>query len=124
MSIDALLFAPDKQAALGELARVLRQHGRLVFTSWDYKSQPAGRPPQVDDHRPLLVATGFLVQAYDETEHWYERHARVDAGLLAAVDELAAESVEDVETVRADIDEMHTNLATMLRRVFVVAEKT
>jgi ubiquinone/menaquinone biosynthesis C-methylase UbiE len=124
MSIDALLFAPDKQAALGELARVLRQHGRLVFTSWDYKSQPAGQPPQVYDHRPLLTAAGFLVQAYDETEHWYERHARVDAGLLAAVDELAAESVEDMETVRADIDEMHTNLATMLRRVFVVAEKT
>jgi ubiquinone/menaquinone biosynthesis C-methylase UbiE len=124
MSIDALLFAPDKQAALAEFGRVLRPDGRLVFTSWDYKSQPAGRPPQVDDHRPLLVQAGFLVQAYEETESWFERHSRVDAGLLAAVDELAAESGEDVEAVRASIEEMHANLATMLRRVFVVARKT
>ena len=59
MSIDALLFAPDKQAALVEFGRVLRHGGRLVFTSWDYHSQPVGRPPQVADHRPLLVAAGF-----------------------------------------------------------------
>ena len=124
MSVDALLFAPDKQAALAELGRVLRHGGRLAFTSWDYKSEPAGRPPQVDDHRPLLVAAGFLVQAYDEAECWHERHARVDAGLLAAVEELAAESGEDVEAVRANIEEMHANLATMLRRVFVVAQTT
>ena len=124
MSVDALLFAPDKRAALAELGRVLRHGGRLVFTSWDYQSQPAGRPPQVDDHRPLLVAAGFLVRAYDETEGWYERHARLDAGLLAAAEELAAESGEGVEAVRANIEEMHANLATMLRRVFVVAQKT
>jgi SAM-dependent methyltransferase len=124
MSVDALLFAPDKQAALCELARVLRQGGRLVFTSWDYKSQPAGRPPQVDDHRPLLVAAGFIVRAYDETDRWFERHAQVDAGLLAAAEELARESGEDVESVRGGIEEMHANLATMLRRVFVVAQKS
>lgn len=124
MSVDALLFAPDKQAALCELGRVLHRGGRLVFTSWDYKSQPAGRPPQVDDHRPLLLGAGFLVRAYDETDSWFERHARVDAGLLAAVEELAGESGEDVESVRAGIEEMHANLATMLRRVFVVAHKT
>jgi hypothetical protein len=71
-----------------------------------------------------LVAAGFLVQTYDETEGWFERHSRVDAGLLAAVEELAAESGEDVGAVRANIEEMHANLATMLRRVFVVAQKT
>jgi SAM-dependent methyltransferase len=123
MSVDALLFAPDKQAAVAELGRVLRHGGRLVFTSWDYHSQPANRPPQVADHRPLLVAAGFLVQDYDETQGWFERHARVDAGLLAAAEELAAESGEDVGAVRTNIEEMHANLATMLRRVFVVARK-
>lgn len=123
MSVDALVFAPDKRAALAELGRVLRQGGRLVFTSWDYASQPAGRPPQVDDHRPLLVAAGFLVQAYDETEGWYERHSRIDAGLLAAIEALAAESGEDVASVRASLEEMHASVATMRRRVFVVAQR-
>ena len=54
MSIDALLFTADKAAALRELARVLRPGARLVLTTWDYDRQPDGRPPQVDDHRPLL----------------------------------------------------------------------
>ena len=124
MSIDSLPFAPDKEAALVEMGRVLRKGGRLVFTSWDYHSQPAGRPPQVDDHRPLLAAAGFRVEAYDETDDWLERQSRIDAGLLAAADELAAESGEDVDAVRASIGEMHATVATMLRRVFVVAQKT
>src|SRR5205823_1013639 len=68
MSIDALLFAPDKAVAIAELHRVLRPGGRLVFTTWDYHSQPEGRPPQVDDHRPLLASTGFALLAYDETD--------------------------------------------------------
>jgi ubiquinone/menaquinone biosynthesis C-methylase UbiE len=54
MSIDALLFAPGKQAALREASRVLRPGRRLVLTTWDYSRQPEGRPPQVADHRPLL----------------------------------------------------------------------
>ncbi len=123
MSVDALLFSPDKQVALGELGRVLRRGGRLVFTSWDYHSQPVGRPPQVNDHRPLLLAAGFLVQAYDETENWFERQSHAHAGLLAAAEELAAESGEDVAVVRAALEESQATLATMLRRVFVVAQK-
>src|SRR6266581_1205083 len=46
-SIDALLFAPDKLAAIQELARILMPRGRLVVTTWDYWRQPVGRPPQV-----------------------------------------------------------------------------
>ncbi len=58
MSVDAMLFTPDKAAALRELRRILRSGGRLALTSWDYHRQPLG-PPQVDDHRPLLAAAGF-----------------------------------------------------------------
>jgi len=123
MSVDALLFALDKRAAAVEMARVLRPHGRLVLTSWDYHSQPVGRPPQVEDHRPLLRAAGFDVKAYDETDDWLGRQSRTAAGLLAAAEELAAESGSDVATVRNGLQEMVATFATMLRRVFVVAQK-
>ncbi|PWT86325.1 MAG: class I SAM-dependent methyltransferase [Proteobacteria bacterium] len=123
MSVDALLFAPDKRVAVAEMARVLRQHGRLVFTSWDYHSQPVGRPPQVEDHRPLLRAGGFDVKAYDETDDWLARQSRTATGLLAGAEELAAESGSDAATVRKDLHEMVATFATMLRRVFVVAQK-
>jgi len=35
MSVDALLFSPDKAAALAELARIVVPGGRLVLTTWD-----------------------------------------------------------------------------------------
>jgi uncharacterized protein (DUF885 family) len=94
-----------------------------VFTTWDYRSQPVGRPPQVDDHRPLLDAAGFDVRTYDETEDWFGRMSRTGASLLAAVEELAAESGEGVAVVRTRLEEMVATFATMLRRVFAVAQR-
>jgi SAM-dependent methyltransferase len=123
MSVDALLFAPDKSAAMAEMARVLRKRGRLVFTTWDYRSQPVGRPPQVDDHRPLLKAAGFDLKAYDETEDWFGRQSRTSAALLAAAEELAVESGVGAAVVRNGLEEMVATFATMLRRLFVVAQR-
>jgi SAM-dependent methyltransferase len=121
MSIDALLFAPDKSAALSELRRILRSGGRLVFTSWDYHRQPVGRPPQVDDHRPMLVSSGFEVLVYDETEDWFARQKQTTAGLLAAVHDLAAEGGDDPEETRRLLEEMDASFDAMSRRIFVVA---
>ena len=123
LSIDALLFAPDKQVALCEIARVLAPGGRLVATTWDYHTQPINRPPQVDDHRPLLIEAGFRVLGYDDTPRWLENHRDLDALMLDAVDDLAAESGEDAEEVRAGIQELAATVEAMLRRVLIVAEK-
>src|SRR4029079_12986897 len=95
MSIDALLFAPSKRDALVEVARVVRSGGHIVMTTWDYHSQPVGRPSQVADHRPLLVDAGFDVVAYDDTPLWRERQERLDALLLDAVDEVARDRREN-----------------------------
>lgn len=123
LSIDALLFAPDKQAAIRDIARVLEPGGRLVATTWDYHTQPVNRPPQVEDHRPLLIEAGFRVDSYDETPQWLENHRKLDSLMLDSVDELAEESGEDPAEVRAGIQEMSATVDAMLRRVLIVAEK-
>ena len=123
MSVDALLFAPDKRAAAAELARIIVPGGRLVLTSWDYHSQPVGRPAQVADHRPLLDEAGFDTVGYEETEAWRERQERTGQALLAAVGELAAESGAGAEELRAGIAEMNATLACVIRRVLMIARR-
>jgi SAM-dependent methyltransferase len=123
MSVDALLFAPDKLAAIRELARILVPRGRLVVTTWDYWRQPVGRPPQVPDHRPIFEKTGFEVRSYDETSAWRQRQTRICELLLMAVDELAAETGSDPIQIRSGIVEMQATLDCISRRVLMVAER-
>jgi len=123
MSIDALLFAPSKPVAVAELARILIPGGRLVLTSWDYHSQPTGRPGQVSDHRPLLEQAGFDVLSYEETKAWHDRQYQTGQALLAAAAELAAESGDTAAQQRIRISEMNANLACIIRRVLVIAQR-
>ena len=123
MSVDALLFAASKPAAAAELARIIVPGGRLVLTSWDYHTQPAGRPAQVADHRPLLVQAGFNVTSYQETDAWRDRQERTGQALLAAAAELAAENGEHAAERQARIAEMNATLACITRRVLIVAHR-
>jgi ubiquinone/menaquinone biosynthesis C-methylase UbiE len=123
MSIDALLFAPGKPAAAAEFARILVPGGRLVLTSWDYHSQPAGRPAQVADHRPLLEQAGFDIIGYEETRAWRDRQQQTGEALLAAAGELAAESGGQAADVRARVAEMNAALASVIRRVLIIAQR-
>lgn len=123
LSIDALLFAQDKAAALRELGRIATPGGRLLLTTWDYGSTPEGRPPQVSDHRPLLEAAGYEVEAYEETENWFERQLRTTDLCIEAADELAAETGRDAEHVRASLREMRASMFHMTRRVLITATR-
>ena len=124
MSIDALLFTPDKPAAARELARVLRPGGRLVITTWDYHRQPAGRPPQVPDHRQLLAFEGLEVLAYEETPDWEVRQREINRLLLEAAQELADERGDAVDDVEAELAEMAATVDAMSRRVLIVAQRS
>ncbi|MEV6592373.1 class I SAM-dependent methyltransferase [Streptomyces acidicola] len=123
MSVDALTFAPNKQQALTEMARILAPEGRLVFTSWDYKRTPDNRPPQVQDHRPLLERAGFHVLAYKETIGWKHRWQATSHGMITRRDELIEELGE--ERADATIAELQRQLDNQLplatRRILVIA---
>jgi ubiquinone/menaquinone biosynthesis C-methylase UbiE len=122
LSIDSLLFTPDKPSAIQEMARILRPAGRLGVTTWDYHRQPVGRPPQVSDHRPLLHEAGFRVSTYEDTEDWLGRQTRIIQLLLPAVDEIAAESGDSPAEIRAAFEEMQASVECMSRRVMILAE--
>jgi hypothetical protein len=65
LSLDVLIFVPDKTSAAREFARILRTGGRLGFTTWEQPGYSARLgAEQLADHRPLLEQAGFTIEAY------------------------------------------------------------
>jgi SAM-dependent methyltransferase len=78
MSVDALQYAPDKQAALDEAARILRPGGRLVFACFEFEPARVADLPilgtdPVSEYAPLLEKASFDVVSYTESDNWRER---------------------------------------------------
>ena len=101
ISLDVLMFVPDKAAAAREIARILRPGGRLAFTTWERLAHPAGDDPQRRalastfrdhpllqsaraDYRQLMETAGLTVEAYREPPGWRPQQQALAEGIIAA----------------------------------------
>lgn len=92
LSLDVLLFVPDKAAAAREIARILRPGGTLGFTTWEQSGYSARLgAEQAADYRPLLQAAGFAIETYEEPVDWRRQQRAVAEGLIAAEADMARE---------------------------------
>lgn len=89
LSLDALQYAPDKQAAFHEMARVLRPGARLAFMAFEViadrvRDLPVLGDDPVGDFGPRMENAGFDVDTYEETPGW---RARVMGAYQAILDQ-------------------------------------
>jgi hypothetical protein len=92
MSLDVLIFVPDKAAAARECARILKAGGVLGLTTWEHFGYSERlRAEQCADYRPLLEAEGLSVEAYEEPPDWQRQQRAWAEGLIAAESEMARE---------------------------------
>jgi ubiquinone/menaquinone biosynthesis C-methylase UbiE len=92
LSLDVLLFVPDKAAALHEFARILRTGGVLGFTTWEQQGYSARiGAEQLADHRPLLNRMGFTIMTHEEPAGWRRQQTALAEGLIATQAEMSME---------------------------------
>ena len=92
LSLDVLIFVPDKPAAAREFGRILRTGGRLGFTTWEQSGYSARLgAEQLADHRPLLERAGFAIETYEEPADWRRQQRALAKGLVAAEPEMSRE---------------------------------
>jgi len=101
ISLDVLLFVPDKAAAAREIARILRPGGRLAFTTWERLAHPASDDPQRQalastfhdhpllqsaraDYRQFIQNAGLAVETYQEPPGWRPQQQALAEGIIAA----------------------------------------
>ena len=104
MSLDVLVFVPNKEAAIGEIARILRPGGRLAFTTWEQSgySQRLGAE-QLSNYKPLLTSNGFQVETYEEPINWRHQQQKACEAIVASEMKLCLEMGLDDATRYVDM---------------------
>ena len=128
MSIEAFQYAPDKNAALAEVARILKPGGRAGIVCFEVdptrvKDLPVLGVDPIVDYTPLLTAVGLSVDVYEETPGWADRVYPTFMALVAAGDALTTEMGESAAS--GVLAEAMVTVATRPypRRVLIVAER-
>ena len=92
LSLDVLIFVPDKSAAAHECSRILKTGGLLGFTTWEQSGYSARLgAEQCADYRPLLEDAGFAIDEYEEPPGWRQQQRALAEGLIAAETDLSEE---------------------------------
>jgi ubiquinone/menaquinone biosynthesis C-methylase UbiE len=128
MSEDALQYAPSKDAAFREAARILRRGKHFTFTAYELDPDRAANvlllnADPVEDFRPALALAGFEVEVYEEVSGWPEPMAAAYSAIIGAAKKLEQEMGE--AAVRALVTEMTLTLEhrPYTRRIFASAKK-
>ena len=129
MSIEAFQYAPDKRAALGEVARILKPGSRAGIVCFEVdpakvKDLPVLGVDPVSDYTPLLTGVGLSVRVYEETPGWAERVYPTFAALLGVTDALYAEMGESAASSVLLEAALTVSTRPYLRRVLIVAERS
>lgn len=115
--IDAMQMLPNRQAVLTEARRLLRERGRMVFTTWELDESPTNRTP-LSDAGQLAEAAGLRLLAREEHPEWLERQLALYQSAIDADDEDAEPAVRTL----ADEGRIYAPVMEKARRVLVVAE--
>jgi len=92
ISLDVLIYVPDKEAAMKEAARIVRPGGLFGFTVWEQSGYSERlKAQQLPDYRPLMTAAGFDVEVYQEPPGWRQQQQRTLELLVENETELTRE---------------------------------
>jgi len=92
ISLDVIIYVPDKEAAMKEAARIVRPGGRFGFTVWEQPGYSQRlKAQQFPDYRPLMTAADFDVEIYQEPPNWRQQQQRTLELLVENETELTEE---------------------------------
>jgi ubiquinone/menaquinone biosynthesis C-methylase UbiE len=120
ISLDVIIYVPDKEAAMKEAARIVRPGGRFGFTVWEQPGYSQRlKAQQFADYRPLMTAADFDVEIYQEPPNWRQQQQRTLELLVENETELTEEM--DPGDVGQIIAMAHGALNDLSSRRYVLA---